>query len=69
MKVFKYKHIFKLSNKKYLFLYPINEFKNIFANKEHIINIILLENLNQILIIEYNDFEYVLIYEKRFRNK
>ena len=50
MKVFKYKHIFKLSNKKYLFLYPINEFKNKYENKEHIIiNIILLETLNQIL--------------------
>ena len=69
MKIFKYKHFFQLSNKKYLFKYPINEFKKKFENKEQIVNILLLENLNQIMIIEKDDFEYVLIYKKLFKYK
>jgi hypothetical protein len=58
------KNIFKLSNKKYLFKYPIGKFEINFKNKdENILSILLKDNLNHIQIITYQNIEYIFIYE------
>ena len=60
-------NIFKLSNKKYLFRYPIGLFKIDFQNKnENITSILMKENLNHIQIITYQNLEYIFIYELDF---
>ena len=52
------------SNEKYLFKYPIGEFKNKLLNNDKKINKILLkENLKFIIILEKEKNEYILIYE------
>ena len=64
LKLFTYNNIFKIENQTYLFKYKIGEFEVKFRNNNlDIINIILKENLNRIIVIYQNDFEYILIYE------
>ena len=64
MKLFKYKHIFKISNKKYLFKYPNGEFQKEFNQRNsEILKILLLEDLNKILIIKNGNYEYIFIYQ------
>ena len=64
MKLFKYKHIFKISNKKYLFKYPNDEFQKEFNQRNsEILKILLLEDLNKILIIKNGNYEYIFIYQ------
>ena len=59
------KNIFKLSNKRYLLKYPLNEFKNlVMNNNEQILNILLKDNLNHIQIVNQNDNEYIYIFER-----
>ena len=60
MKLFKYKHIFKISNKKYLFKYPNGEFQKEFNQRNSEILKILL---NKILIIKNGNYEYIFIYQ------
>ena len=61
------RNIFKLSNKKYLFKFPIGQFKINFKNKDKdIFSILLKENLNHIQIITHQNIEYVFIYELDF---
>ena len=70
MKLFKYIHIFKISNNKYLFKYPNNEFhKNFNQRNTEILKILLLEDLNKILIIMNGNFEYILIYKDNLTEK
>jgi mRNA-degrading endonuclease RelE of RelBE toxin-antitoxin system len=55
-------HIFKLSDNKYLFKYPVGEFEIIFKNRDiNILAILSNENLNYIKIITKNNFEYIFI--------
>ena len=62
--LFSFNHIFKLSNKNYLFKYRKGEFEFYFRNKNiDIINILKKQNLNRIIIIHQNMIEYILIYE------
>ena len=67
MILFPEKNIFEISNKKYLFKYPIGEFEKKFKNNdEEIINILLKDNLNYIQIVTQKENEYLLIFEKIF---
>ena len=60
-------NIFKLSKNKYLFIYPIGEFKNRLINKdENINNILLYDSLNYIMIMEKENKEYILIYRSLY---
>ncbi len=69
MKLFKYKHIFKISNKKYLFKYPNDEFQKEFNQRNsEILKILLLEDLNKILIIKNANFEYIFICQDNLSN-
>ena len=69
MKLFKYKHIFKISNKKYLFKYPNDEFQKEFNQRNsEILKILLLEDLNKILIIKNGNFEYIFICQDNLLN-
>ena len=62
--MFPEQNMFKLSNNKYLFKYPIGIFEIGFKNKDKIIlSILLKDNLNHIQIITHQNFEYILIYE------
>ena len=62
--LFKYYHIFKLQNQKYLFRYQIGEFEINFRNNDQdIINILFKENLNRIIVIYQDNKEFILIYE------
>ena len=64
MKLFKYKHIFKISNKKYLFKYPNDDFQKEFNQRNsEILKILLLEDLDKILIIKNGNYEYIFIYQ------
>ena len=57
---FKDRNLFK---EKFLFEYPIGEFKKLFEEKkENIIEILINENLNNILILEKDNKEYIFIY-------
>lgn len=63
----KEQNIFKISNKEYIFKYPINEFEKKFKNKDiNIINILLNDKLNHIKVITKNNYEYVLLYQLSF---
>ena len=67
MILFPEENIFEISNKKYLFKYPIGEFEKKFKNNdEEIINILLKDNLNYIQIVTQKENEYLLIFEKIF---
>lgn len=58
-------NIFKISNTKYIFKYPVNEFENKVRNKDYeIINIILNDNLNHIQIVTQKETEYIFIFKK-----
>ena len=58
------KNIFKISNKKYLFRYPIGNFEINFTNKDkNILSILLKDNLDHIQIITYQNLEYIFIYK------
>ena len=60
-------NIFKLSNKKYLFRYPIGKFEINFRNKDKsILSILEKDNLDHIQIITHKNIEYILIYELDF---
>ena len=64
MMLFPEQNIFKLSDKKYLFKYPIGIFEDDFNRKNRNILIVLLKNnLNHIQIINYLNMEYIYIYE------
>ena len=56
-----------MSNKKYLFRYPIGDFATKFRNKDNnILSIFLKDNLNHIQIIVYQNVEYIFVYELDF---
>ena len=56
-----------MSNKKYLFRYPIGDFATKFRNKDNnILSIFLKDNLNHIQIIVYQNVEYIFAYELDF---
>ena len=60
----KEKNIFKISNKKFVFKYPIGEFENKIRNKNSkIINILLKDNLNHIQIYNQGKNECIFIYD------
>ena len=62
--LYKDKNFFKISDRKYLFKYPVNEFEKKFNNRDNnIINVLLKENLNHIQIITKDNIEYVIISE------
>lgn len=70
MVLFPEENLFKISNKKYLFKYPIWVFEKKFKNNdESIINILLKDNLNYIQIITQKESKYVFITEKFFDKK
>ena len=58
-----FKNIFEIDGNKYLFIYPINEFKNNFENNDiNILNILKTPTLNQILIIENKGNQHIFVY-------
>ena len=58
-----FKNIFEIDRNKYLFIYPINEFKNNFENNDiNILNILKIQTLNQILIFENQGNQHILVY-------
>ena len=59
--IYNYKNNFRLKNYLYLFRYEKNEFQNFIENSE-ILSIINNDLLNEIIIIEQNDIEYISIY-------
>ena len=61
VKFYSYKNNFRLKNYLYLFRYEKNEFQNFFENSE-ILSIITNDLLNEIIIIEQNNIEYISIY-------
>ena len=62
--LFPEQNLFKLSDKKYLFKYPIGIFEDVFHRKDrNILNVLLKNNLNHIQIINYLNMEYIYIYE------
>ena len=62
-----FRNLFELSKNRYLFIYPIVEFKEHFIKKDENINQILLKDyLNYILIMESKNKEYILIYQSYF---
>ena len=64
------KKIFKLSNKKYIFKYPLNELEKVVIDKnKEILNILLKDNLNHIQIVNQNDIEYIMIFESKSSNE
>jgi hypothetical protein len=57
-------HLFKLSDKEYLFKYPVGEFEINFKNRDiNILAILSIANLNHIKIITKNNFEYIFLSE------
>ena len=57
------KNIVEIDENKYLFIYPINEFKNNFENNDiNILNILKFQTLNQILIFENQGNQHILVY-------
>ena len=59
-----FENILKLDENKYLFIYPMNEFKNKFLEKDYnILNVLKNEYLNEILIVERLNNEYILVFE------
>ena len=67
--LYPYRNIYKLSFRKYLFKYKVNEFENnLKNNNEYIIDILLIEDLNKIFIIKQRNIEYILIYESDIIN-
>ena len=65
--IYNYKNNFRLKNYLYLFRYEKNEFQNFIENSE-ILSIINNDLLNEIIIIEQNDIEYISIYNSSNRN-
>ena len=58
-------HFFKLSDKEYLFKYPIGEFEINFNNRDiNILAILSNANLNHIKIITKKNFEYIYIFKE-----
>ena len=67
--LYPYRNIYKLSFRKYLFKYKVNEFENnLKNNNEYIIDILLIEDLNKIFIIKQRNIEYIFIYESDIIN-
>ena len=64
------KNIFKLSNKEYLFKYPIGEFEKKVKNKDkEVMDILIKDNLQYIIIIfALENDEYILVYEESDNN-
>ena len=65
---YKNENIYKLSPYLYIFKYPKNTFQN-FINNNKILNILTIDILNKIQIIEQNDIEFILIYDKNKINE
>ena len=62
--LFNTKPLFKLSKNKYLMKYEVGDFDNYYRNnKERLINILLLKDLNAINIITQGNMKYILLYE------
>ena len=58
-----FKNIIEIDENKYLFIYPINEFKNNFENNDiNILNLLKIQTLNQILIFENQGNQHILVY-------
>lgn len=67
--LFKSKHLFKLSDNKYLLKYEVGKFNEHFENNDkELINIILKENLNRISIVVQGNIQYILLDEYSFNN-
>ena len=64
--LFNKKRIFKLSNKNFLFKFPINEFKKKLINKDkNIIHILSYNFLKKIIIIEKDNNEYIFLFQAK----
>ena len=62
----KFENLFELSNTNYLFKYPLDEFKKQFDKREkNIINILLKDNLEKIIIIQKEPYEFINIFESQ----
>ena len=62
-------NIISINKNKFLFIYPINEFKNQFLKKDKVI-LNLLKNglLNKIFILEKQKNEYILVYHSKMNS-
>ena len=68
-RLYNYETIISLDTNKFLFTFPINEFKNHFLkNDKDILNILKNSSLNQILILEKGNKEYILVYHSKQNN-
>ena len=68
-RLYNYETIISLDTNKSLFTFPINEFKNHFLkNDKDILNILKNGLLNQILILEKGNKEYILVYHSKQNN-
>ena len=62
-KLLRYKHNFKIFGENYLFIDNINEFqKRLIKKDSYIRNALLIDNLTNIVIFEYENIQYILIY-------
>ena len=61
------RNIFKLSNKEYIFRYPINEFENILSKNsdDNVKNILSKDNLTFYQVITKNDKEIINVFESK----
>ena len=61
-------NICEISNKEYLFRFPVGKFENLFKNKdEKILEILLKDNLNYIQIFNQGETEYIYIQERHLK--
>ena len=68
--LYDYENIFKLSNRKYLLKYPIDEFLKRLNNREkNLTDILLNGHLNEIIIIVKNSIIFILIYGNNYKRK
>ena len=62
-------NIFELDKNKYLFIFPIHEFKKKYLNNNNdILNILRNKFINEILIVERFNNEYILVYQTTRNN-
>ena len=62
-----FQNIIKISEKQFLFKYPVGTFMNYLnKNNEQIFDIILKKNLNNIQMVTQKDYLYILVSEKSF---
>ena len=62
-------NIISINKNKFLFIYPINEFKKEFLKKDKVIlNLLKNRLLNKIFILEKQKNEYILVYHSKINN-